>query len=182
MQIDRDYFSEIEASGTDPILLDRHTPTGIFVGQHLEYYWVVDTPVGRRAITLTNLYAPKWAVITLDDQSLDQGFALGKPLLHLEKPLTFAERDDTGIIGIDDFAVSMHCCNTEGRIEIVNLGVYEPTEFTRLCFCGWRVFLREHPTVLVGEREPYCTPAEPFEFQRNHDWCEPLTIVGPDAS
>lgn len=182
MEIDRKYFSELEDSAREPVFLDRHTPTGIFVGQHLEYYWVVETSVGRRAITLSNLYTPKFAVLTLNEQVLDQGFTLGKPLLHLEKPLTFAEPNDTGIIGIDDFLVSMHCCNTEGDIENVNLGVYEPTEFTGLYFCGWRVFLREHPTALIGEREPYCTPAEPFKFQRNGNWCEPLTIVGSDAN
>ena len=182
MEIDRAYFSEIEASGNNPVLLNRHTPTGIFVGQHLEYYWVVETSVGRRAISLTNLYMPKWAVITLGEQTFDQGFALGKPLLHLEKPLTFVEPDDTGIIAIDDLAVSMHCSNPEGAIENVNLGVYEPTELTGLYFCGWRVFLREHPTVLIGEREPYCTSAEPFEFRRDGNWCEPLTIIDSDAS
>lgn len=177
MQIENEYLNAVPSPDPHAVFLDRHTPTGLFMGQNLEHCWVVETAQGRRVITLTDLYMPRFAVFTLSDRRLDYGFALGKPKLYLDHPLASVEPDDVGIIQIDDFRVAMHCCLPNGTTEWVNVGVYEPTGFTGLFFCGWRLFRSDHPTSLAAERNPYYFPAEPFMPQFTVECAEEIELV-----
>ncbi len=178
MEIENEYLNAVPSLEPTAMFLDRHTPTGLFQGQNCETYWVVETAVGRRAITLSDLYMPKFAVFTLGDRRLDYGWHRGKPTLHLDHSINSVERDETGIVGIDDHDLSMHCQRPDGTTEWVVLGVYEPEQLTGLFFRGWRVLRQDRPDYVFAEREAdYSYAAEPFEPMFTVECAEELNIV-----
>jgi hypothetical protein len=174
----KDEFSKAAPSpNASAIFLDRHVPTGLFQGQNTERFWIVETAQGKRAITISDLYMPMFAVFTLSDERLDFGWALGKPILHLDSSIPSVDPTDVGIIGIDDFEVAIQCVKADGNTEWVVLGVYEPKELTGLFFDGWTVFGEgdRHPT---AERNPqFYYEAEPFEPHFTVQCAERLDLV-----
>ena len=177
MSIENELLNAVPAPDPAAIFLDRHTPPGLFQGTSAHQYWIVETGLGKRAITLSECCMPQFAVFTLSDRRLDFGWTLGKPTLHLDVSIPSIERDDVGIVATEDFGISMQCQRPDGSTEQVLLGVYEPTQLTGLFFSGWRVFAgadTEHP---VAEREPFYYHAEPFEPEFEVECGERLNIV-----
>jgi hypothetical protein len=177
MDMGNEYLNAVPEVNPTAIFLDRHTPTGLFQGQNTERFWVVDTSAGKRAITLSDLYMPMFAVFTLTDRRLDFGWPLGKPTLHLDVSVPSVDPTDAGIIGIDDFGVAMQCLNVDGNTEWVVLGVYQPTYPTGVFFEGWKVFEPQSPGYPFAERDSEVYyQAEPFEPHWTVECAEQLEL------
>jgi hypothetical protein len=157
MEYEHKPATAIPADDSGAIFLNRHTPTGLFWGRNLSRYWVVETEVGRRAITLPTFNVPMFAVFSLTDRHLDYGCALGEPILQLEPSANSISHDELGIVRADETALEMQCLTSGGGVEWVNLGIHKPESAIGL-FDFWRVFVEDDLVHPIAERRgPFTT-------------------------
>jgi hypothetical protein len=151
MYVNNEYANAIPATEPTTIFLNQHTPTGLFMGQNTQSFWVVLNESGKWAIQLSDLYTPMFAAFPLDNRRLDYGWDQGEAQLTVRGKMCTDRVDDAGVIRIENGAVAMCCCRPDGTLTWLTLGSC-PEEGLSGYFDSWHVCYLERSDHVVAER------------------------------